>query len=189
LIDIYLYIIEDCKYTPWCEWSRCDASCGQNGTRIRKQSLINVGVPNPECEREKIETMPCIGDPCPCVKGFNCSCDVTAWCDWSPCSKSCGAGQQERTRRFRTESTDNCSLVNLREVRPCNVRCCRVNGEYSPWSNWTACSVTCGTGIQKRYRQCNNPAPSCNGNDCNGCNIDAQPCNTQPCGKIECLCF
>ena len=41
-----------------------------------------------------------------------------------------------------------------------------VNGDYSEWSSWSICSKTCGRGIKKRIRACNNPLPSNGGKDC-----------------------
>jgi len=47
------------------------------------------------------------------------------------------------------------------------------------WSNWSACSVPCGGGIQTRT--CTNPAPAYGGKDCEG--PDTQECNTHPCSN------
>ena len=41
-----------------------------------------------------------------------------------------------------------------------------MNAGYSPWQQWSPCSVTCGNGQQNRIRLCNNPAPSYGGADC-----------------------
>ena len=62
-----------------------------------------------------------------------------------------------------------------------------VNGGYTEWSSWTACSVTCGGGTVKRTRNCTNPLPQYGGKDCSldGPEIITQACNPQPCpGKI-----
>ncbi|KAJ7371466.1 hypothetical protein OS493_025365 [Desmophyllum pertusum] len=41
-----------------------------------------------------------------------------------------------------------------------------VNGGYSTWSAWSACSKTCSTGYKVRARYCNNPRPANGGKDC-----------------------
>jgi hypothetical protein len=46
------------------------------------------------------------------------------------------------------------------------------------WSDWGACSVSCGTGVQTR--SCSNPPPSGGGAYCSG--SDSQVCYKQPCG-------
>lgn len=32
-----------------------------------------------------------------------------------------------------------------------------VDGDWSPWSQWSVCSRTCGTGVHFRQRKCDNP--------------------------------
>lgn len=41
-----------------------------------------------------------------------------------------------------------------------------MNGGYTEWNGWTACSVTCGRGIKKRQRFCSNPEPAYGGVAC-----------------------
>ena len=48
-----------------------------------------------------------------------------------------------------------------------------------------SCSKTCGGGIQRCNRSCNNPEPYCGGNDCSGLSIAHNNCNKQCCpGKF-----
>jgi hemicentin len=177
--------IDDCKYSHWSEWSICNASCGQTGNKIRAKSLITIdpSQPNPLCAREIYKTSPCTSDPCPCITGVNCTCDLTNWSDWSQCSLPCGGGQRERTRQYETNSTEDCTAENLREIQSCNVDCCPIDGKLTSWSIWTACTKKCGSGIQKRYRSCTAPPPSCKGKPCESCTMDTRVCNTNPCGK------
>ena len=52
-----------------------------------------------------------------------------------------------------------------------------VNGNWGSWGSFSPCSKTCKGGIQRRSRQCNNPAPAYNGAQCPGSNIEDQTCN------------
>ena len=180
-----MFILDDCKYSPWSLWTKCDGQCSQSGNRTRQQSLIidNTSSPNPSCARTKIDIKPCISDPCSCLQGVNCTCELTPWSNWSSCSRTCGGGQRIRNRVYKTNNSAHCVPENLQEVQPCNVDCCPVNGGYSPWSTWSSCSRSCGSGVRKRYRSCTAPAPSCKGKPCKGCTIDIKVCNTKPCGK------
>ena len=51
-----------------------------------------------------------------------------------------------------------------------------VNGEWSDWSPWSSCDVTCGDGRQWRGRECNNPPPSNGGADCQGDDSEINDC-------------
>lgn len=33
-----------------------------------------------------------------------------------------------------------------------------IDGDWSPWKNWTKCSRTCGVGVTYMERLCNSPA-------------------------------
>ena len=58
-----------------------------------------------------------------------------------------------------------------------------VNGGWTEWSDWTACSKKCGEGggIHTRTRSCSNPTPVNGGANCFGKYFDVQPCNNFPC--------
>ncbi len=44
--------------------------------------------------------------------------------------------------------------------------CCIVDGVWGTWSEWSSCLAYCGPGVAKRTRECNNPAPTQDGNMC-----------------------
>uniref|UniRef100_A0AAY4EAH8 ADAM metallopeptidase with thrombospondin type 1 motif, 17 n=1 Tax=Denticeps clupeoides TaxID=299321 RepID=A0AAY4EAH8_9TELE len=46
-----------------------------------------------------------------------------------------------------------------------------VDGDWSPWSQWSMCSRTCGTGAQFRQRKCDNPP------------VEHRVCEGPPCSK------
>ena len=53
----------------------------------------------------------------------------------------------------------------------------KVDGGFSEWSNWTTCSVSCGSGFQLRYRNCTSPLPAHGGKSCESRNFtDVRTC-------------
>lgn len=56
-----------------------------------------------------------------------------------------------------------------------------VNGGWGPWSTWSFCSRTCGTGVQSADRECNSPKPEFGGKYCTGERKRYRTCNTKPC--------
>lgn len=58
-----------------------------------------------------------------------------------------------------------------------------VDGGYSPWSEWSECSKSCGWGYQSRERECNTPEPSRGGRDCT---VLGDSNELQPCMMVEC---
>ncbi|PIK40631.1 hypothetical protein BSL78_22508, partial [Apostichopus japonicus] len=51
------------------------------------------------------------------------------------------------------------------------------NGRWSEWSNWSACSETCGWGQRSRSRTCSNPRPSGGGRNCEGPLVEEEACH------------
>ena len=62
-----------------------------------------------------------------------------------------------------------------------------VDGGYGNWSLNGACNVTCGPGLERWSRQCNNPEPKYGGRNCShlGDPVEYRPCSAKPCsGKV-----
>ncbi|XP_030383750.1 spondin-1 [Scaptodrosophila lebanonensis] len=105
-------------------------------------------------------------------------CATQAWSRWDECSAKCGPGKQYRTREFRNPALAHrhrCSNA-LREEKHCMGRKCVTFNEeaveggvqqeagypgsgpedpecgLSEWSDWSSCTVTCGTGEMIRTR-------------------------------------
>ncbi|WAQ94481.1 HMCN1-like protein [Mya arenaria] len=60
-----------------------------------------------------------------------------------------------------------------------------VNGNWSAWSGFTACSVTCGGGFMTRLRTCDSPKPDPEGMPCEGNNTETEICNVDECPKLK----
>uniref|UniRef100_A0A6Q2Z4L6 Peptidase M12B domain-containing protein n=1 Tax=Esox lucius TaxID=8010 RepID=A0A6Q2Z4L6_ESOLU len=56
-----------------------------------------------------------------------------------------------------------------------------VNGGWAAWSEWSACSRTCGGGVQNAHRDCVNPVPKYGGKYCTGERRRYKICNSSPC--------
>lgn len=98
-----------------------------------------------------------------------------AWSEWSNCSAICGPSFKVRTRECISTGSKSCK-GRKEKSKNCVTDPCPIDGGWSPWGNWTSCSVTCGNGTQTRTRNCNNPEPQFGGKDCQGKIEDSQPC-------------
>ena len=67
------------------------------------------------------------------------------------------------------------------QVTFCINICLSVDGNWSPWSEWTECTVTCNTGKRSRARMCDNPEPQFGGKHCGNDGDEDQECGTIPC--------
>ena len=56
-----------------------------------------------------------------------------------------------------------------------------VDGGWSSWTEWTQCSVSCGTGSTARVRTCTNPEPKFEGKHCPGDGDEEENCFPLPC--------
>ena len=63
------------------------------------------------------------------------------------------------------------------DVTNCNTDPCPVDGQWTEYGAWGACSVTCGGGVRHRRRTCTNPKPENGGKYCEGSARDDDTCN------------
>ncbi|KAK6174213.1 hypothetical protein SNE40_017532 [Patella caerulea] len=110
--------------------------------------------------------------------------DWGEWSNFTECSVTCGGGHQHRNRSCDNPEPANggadCSGNRVENVS-CNANHCPVDGDWGAWSQYSCCSVTCGTGTQKRSRVCDAPPASHGGEDCLGDHESIRSCNSQDC--------
>ncbi|XP_067687667.1 semaphorin-5A-like [Haliotis asinina] len=109
------------------------------------------------------------------------------WVEWSTCDQDCEGGMQWRRRSCdspppigRGKDCDG----HETEGRQCNTHSCY--GEWSCWSSFGSCSVSCGTGIKARSRTCLTPGRERKTpRGCVGSTRDMQTCEMEPCEDIQ----
>ncbi|NWS74286.1 ATS7 metalloproteinase, partial [Crotophaga sulcirostris] len=67
------------------------------------------------------------------------------------------------------------------ECVPVGYRPAAIDGGWSSWSSWAACSRSCGAGVQSAERQCSSPTPKYGGRYCLGERKRFRICNIRPC--------
>lgn len=173
----------DGGYTQWTKFSTCSKSCGE-GNMTKRRTCTN---PKPQyggnnCSRlgDPVSVQGCNLRPCPVDGNF------TEWTKFSKCSRSCGVGLRNRTRYCINPEPmhggNDCQGEHI-EIKVCNISPCPIDGEYTQWSNFSACSKTCDSGIMRRTRSCSNPAPQFGGKHCSvlGYAEEMKTCNDFPC--------
>ncbi|XP_052216175.1 hemicentin-1-like isoform X2 [Dreissena polymorpha] len=109
------------------------------------------------------------------------------WSMWSAfgiCDVTCGNGTMTRTRQCNNPKPlnggEDCQGPSQTNGQ-CILNRCPTHGAWSAWNEWGSCSVTCGTGLRRRDRACDNPWPSMGGNPCFGDNINYEICSMPVC--------
>ena len=103
---------------------------------------------------------------------------------------TCGGGLTHRQRLCDNPAPSAFGqpcIGNDEQTQQCNTSPCssttlgKLDGGWSTWTDWGSCSVTCGVGLMKRQRQCDNPVPSGFGQSCSGNNEQTDKCNLKSC--------
>ncbi|XP_030626728.1 hemicentin-1 [Chanos chanos] len=169
----------DGNWSEWSAWEECSRTCGQgNRTRVRTCSNPPAQHGGRPCEGKAVEAIMCSIRPCPVAGNWG------AWLPWSPCSETCGKGMQTRLRLCNNPppSFDGPSCEGPdTQTQMCKERNCPVDGKWSSWVSWGACSVSCGGGTRQRTRLCASPAPQHGGRQCEGNDVHIDFCNSEPC--------
>ncbi|KAK3790672.1 hypothetical protein RRG08_048796 [Elysia crispata] len=181
-------------------WSRCSKECG-DGIRRRPVGCVDTKtgrvVLGDYCGRRDKPSwqQSCNVKPCETSKGVRYGWTQSTWGD---CDVACGAGKQKRN--MLCQETDTAGLSRyvamelcLRNVgqMPLYERSCF--GDDCPYwaaGNWGDCSVTCGTGMQRRRMYCQRDPPDETASPIlvshDQCPSDKRPADVQACRRSAC---
>nr|XP_039268100.1 A disintegrin and metalloproteinase with thrombospondin motifs adt-1-like [Styela clava] len=151
-------------WSDWGPFGRCSKTCG-GGTQVSERQCIGK-----KCPGEDNKSQVCNKQLCP-VFG--------KWSNWESCDVTCGGGLSQRRRSCENGKIGEigCEKDKESEQQKCNTQLCP---EFTSWSDFTKCSVTCGGGTQKATRTCKNGRV---GQE--GCIGDTT--KTRKCGEDECI--
>uniref|UniRef100_A0A8C6USJ7 Thrombospondin 1b n=1 Tax=Neogobius melanostomus TaxID=47308 RepID=A0A8C6USJ7_9GOBI len=141
------------------------------------------------CRKISCPLIPCAnatvpdGECCPRCASDYAEDGWSPWSEWTHCSVSCGRGIQQRGRSC-DRINNNCEGTSV-QTRDCYLQECdkrfKQDGNWSHWSPWSSCSVTCGSGVITRIRLCNSPTPQLGGKECVGEGRQTEKCQKSPC--------
>ncbi|KAH0618308.1 hypothetical protein JD844_017379 [Phrynosoma platyrhinos] len=169
----------DGNWSEWTSWEECSKTCGQgNKTRTRTCSNPSAQHGGKLCDGHAIESIMCNIRPCPVNGAWG------SWLPWGPCSKTCGKGTHTRLRLCNNPPPSfdgsHCDGSDM-QMQVCSEKDCPVNGKWTSWSSWSACTMSCGGGTQQRTRNCSDPPPQHGGHKCEGNDMQVDFCNSDPC--------
>ncbi|XP_022779250.1 collagen alpha-1(I) chain-like [Stylophora pistillata] len=165
----------DGNWSDWKEWSDCPVTCG-GGVKERSRTCTNPPAKSggKPCPGDSEESRACNEDPCPLDGNWS------DWNEWSNCPVTCGGGVRERSRTCTNPPTQFGGKPcpgESEESRACNEDPCPIDGNWSDWKDWSDCPVTCGGGVQNRFRTCTNPPAQFGGKTCPGESDETRSCN------------
>ncbi|XP_075235382.1 spondin-1-like [Lycorma delicatula] len=157
----------ECSVTEYSAWTACSVSCGK-GLRMRQRSYTKSNIAKQaNCSRQLISKEMCVADVPTCpgdepeesIQDTEKYCKTKDWSPWSSCSASCGVGIKMRTRKFIDRLGNKyCQHINIIEKDKCMMPPCTKEEVPDPlcptaeWTEWSPCSVSCGTGVSIRTR-------------------------------------
>jgi len=173
---------QDCRWYTWSAWSFCSKTC-DGGKRHRSRSVaITAANGGKQCSGTGDDYGVCNEVECPL------DCKWGTWSYWSDCTASCGGGTQQRQKPIQVQNNSKgkpCNPSDGLQFQACSVTICARDCQWSEWSSWGQCSVSCAGGIMSRQRSVQAKAVE-GGNECEGMSHEEKSCNNKICPK-DCL--
>jgi hypothetical protein len=161
-----------CVVTEWSMFTACDAEC-DGGLETRYRTITSESGGGPLACPKLAEFRACNTQECPGT------CIVSAWSEYSACTKECKGGEQIRSRTVEEKTKPDAVCAELTETRKCNTGPCPRDCVLREWKGWGACDKDCGGGKQKRKRRVKK-MPRHGGAKCGHLN-EERDCNTHGC--------
>jgi len=179
--------LRDCIVSQWSEWSVCDRSC-DGGQTERSRRVLAAPYSGGKCTLDGGLKQIGICNESPCSRKGDCV--FSPWREWGQCTTTCGAGIMRRDRKVQSEAKNGGSPCRgpVKEVKDCpNKNCTTVDCKWGEWSDWDACSATCGGGSHHRARVVIT-SPENGGKLCDPMDkSQMKVCATQPCADGLCV--
>eukprot|EP00930_Biecheleria_cincta_P066153 TRINITY_DN5216_c0_g3_i1.p1 TRINITY_DN5216_c0_g3~~TRINITY_DN5216_c0_g3_i1.p1 ORF type:complete len:1485 (+),score=229.48 TRINITY_DN5216_c0_g3_i1:302-4456(+) len=167
-----------CQWNDWADWSSCSTSCGDGSQGRSRQVAIEADYGGLPCTGNTQQSRTCTDGACPI------HCAWGDWQDWSFCSSSCDHGKHSRTRSMATEPMyggEECK-GSAADIKNCtDLPLCPVDCEWDEWTDWQACSKTCGNDGFSRRARVRKQYESNGGHVCYGTEDDEQSCTLPNC--------
>lgn len=168
----------DCRWADWSHWDVCSVTCGDGETSRVRVISVQPQEGGRLCDAlQSAETARCKQQPCGNLQMQDCLWSL--WQEWSPCSKTCGTGEQHRSRSIALAAAHGgagCQGV-FQDFRSCEEPCPSYGQDcgLGPWTPWSDCSATC-QGHHSRARSIS-VQKQMGGSFCHGSLEDTRPCN------------
>uniref|UniRef100_A0A5S6QY43 Peptidase M12B domain-containing protein n=1 Tax=Trichuris muris TaxID=70415 RepID=A0A5S6QY43_TRIMR len=168
-------------WTEWSQWTTCSMNCG-GGRQSRRRSCIRNSLSKSDCSGFSVEEQSCNTFSCSAIENDNIRKrrlmlpTWSIWSSWSRCS--CHTGSHIRARMCIVNDVQTagfCLGPSIEEASCKADDCDPVDGGWTLWSEWTACTGACN-GQKMRFRLCSDPLPANRGNHCTGEAVAVESC-------------
>ncbi|XP_063445239.1 serine-rich adhesin for platelets-like isoform X4 [Mytilus trossulus] len=182
--------VDHCNSFPCADGGICTSLSSTDSVCQCNSSKCGTYAENP-CDN--MENPPCVSDgvvhtcllktdgnfTCVCQKGYT---NEGVYCiDIDECSANNYTCDVTYGVCNNTVGSYICSCSDGFVLGPGNT-CTDRDGKWSDWESWSACTFTCGAGLQTRTRTCSSPSQAGFGDNCTlGHSLGTQTCNNVLC--------